>query len=443
MKKKRFLRLSIVSIIILSLGALLFIGGSIYIVVYPFTTDEVFIYGIPRQLYCVFSIILAFFVGIPIFCYEALEFYAGAICLDNEGIRSKGDILGKARKIQYPAFVPYTEIKSIDIVNKDGISTINAKIFIDATGDGDLAVEAGIPFTLGRESDNATQPLTMNMKVYGVDTSKLKKTVLQNPKKFPRLNRDIEVMKKVEALSFVGFEEEFKRAKELGEITIPREDVLFFETSTPGEYIINTTRIINENGASALGLTNAEIIGRKQCEELYKFLIKYVPGFENSKIAYTGPSVGVRGSRQIQGVYKLTGEDLLEQKRFNSVIAHSGYPIDIHNPKGEGTLSVHVNKQEESKEAKFDRSTFDSYYSIPYEIMITKEIQNLIVTGRCVSASFEAQAAIRTTPTMTALGQAAGTAAALAIQTNQSVNKIDIKNLQNLLIAQGSYIEKK
>ena len=334
-------------------------------------------------------------------------------------------------------------IKSIDIVNKDGISTINAKIFIDATGDGDLAVEAGIPFTLGRESDNATQPLTMNMKVYGVDTSKLKKTVLQNPKKFPRLNRDIEVMKKVEALSFVGFEEEFKRAKELGEITIPREDVLFFETSTPGEYIINTTRIINENGASALGLTNAEIIGRKQCEELYKFLIKYVPGFENSKIAYTGPSVGVRGSRQIQGVYKLTGEDLLEQKRFNSVIAHSGYPIDIHNPKGEGTLSVHVNKQEESKEAKFDRSIFDSYYSIPYEIMITKEIQNLIVTGRCVSASFEAQAAIRTTPTMTALGQAAGTAAALAIQTNQSVNKIDIKNLQNLLIAQGSYIEKK
>lgn len=334
-------------------------------------------------------------------------------------------------------------IKSIDIVNKDGISTINAKIFIDATGDGDLAVEAGIPFTLGRESDNATQPLTMNMKVYGVDTSKLKKTVLQNPKKFPRLNRDIEVMKKVEALSFVGFEEEFKRAKELGEITIPREDVLFFETSTPGEYIINTTRIINENGASALGLTNAEIIGRRQCEELYKFLIKYVPGFENSKIAYTGPSVGVRGSRQIQGVYKLTGEDLLEQKRFNSVIAHSGYPIDIHNPKGEGTLSVHVNKQEESKEAKLDRSTFDSYYSIPYEIMITKEIQNLIVTGRCVSASFEAQAAIRTTPTMTALGQAAGTAAALAIQTNQSVNKIDIKNLQNLLIAQGSYIEKK
>ena len=334
-------------------------------------------------------------------------------------------------------------IESIDIVNKDGISTINAKIFIDATGDGDLAVEAGVPFTFGRESDNATQPLTMNMKVYGVDTSKLKKTVLQNPKKFPRLNRDIEVMKKVEALSFVGFEEEFKRAKELGEITIPREDVLFFETSTPGEYIINTTRIINENGASALGLTNAEIIGRKQCEELYKFLIKYVPGFENAKISYTGPSVGVRGSRQIQGVYKLTGEDLLEQKNFDSVIAHSGYPIDIHNPKGEGTLSVHVNKQEESKEAKFDRSTFDSYYSIPYEIMITKEIQNLIVTGRCVSASFEAQAAIRTTPTMTALGQAAGTAAALAIQTNQSVNKIDIKNLQNLLIAQGSYIEKK
>ena len=139
----------------------------------------------------------------------------------------------------------------------------------------------------------------------------------------------------------------------------------------------------------------------------------------------------MRGTRQIKGKYTLTNQDVLENKFFKSTIAHSGYPIDIHNPKGEGTVSVHANQTEEVAHEKFDKSVFNSYYQIPYEIMITNEISNLIVTGRCVSASFEAQAAIRTTPTMTALGQAAGTAAALAAKENQKTGEIDIKKLQN------------
>ncbi|WP_249274552.1 FAD-dependent oxidoreductase [Candidatus Enterococcus clewellii] len=333
-------------------------------------------------------------------------------------------------------------LSSIVVSNKDGVSRIKGKVFIDASGDGDLAVQAGVPFQLGRESDNAMQPMTMNMKVYGVDTDALRQFVLNDPKKFPRLNRDLDVMKNTEILSFVGFDEEFKEAKKKGEISIPREDILFFETSVAGEFIMNTSRIINESGVSAQGLTRAEMIGREQCEELYRFLVKHIPGFENAQVAYTGPSVGVRGTRQIKGVYTLTNEDVLENKAFQTVVAHSGYPIDIHNPKGEGTVSVHSNQKEEIQHAGFDRSAFDSYYKIPYEIMITNEISNLIVTGRCVSASFEAQAAIRTTPTMTALGQAAGTAAAIAATAGQSVQKIDISLLQDKLMQQGSYIER-
>lgn len=333
------------------------------------------------------------------------------------------------------------EIKNISIVNKDGISHISSKIFIDATGDGDLAVMSEVPFQLGRETDNAMQPMTMNLKVYGVDTQKLREAVLNDPVKFPRLNRDLDVMKNTEILSFVGFDDEFKKAKEEGRISIPREDILFFETNVPGEFIMNTSRIINESGVSAEGLTRAEMIGRKQCEELYHFLVESVPGFENAKIAYSGPSVGVRGTRQIKGKYTLTNQDVLENKPFKSTIAHSGYPIDIHNPKGEGTVSVHANQTEEVAHEKFDKSVFDSYYRIPYEIMITNEISNLIVTGRCVSASFEAQAAIRTTPTMTALGQAAGTAAAIAVSKKEAIGDIDIKVLQNKLIEQKSFIE--
>lgn len=333
------------------------------------------------------------------------------------------------------------EIKNISIANKDGITKVLSKIFVDATGDGDLAVLSDVPFQLGREEDNAMQPLTMNLKVYGVNTDKLRETVLDNPEKFPRLNRDIDVMKNTEILSFVGFDDEFKKAKEEGRINIPREDILFFETSVPGEFIMNTSRIINESGVSAEGLTRAEIIGRKQCEELYRFLVESIPGFENAKVAYTGPSVGVRGTRQIIGKYTLSNQDVLGSKKFESTVAHSGYPIDIHNPKGEGTLSIHSNQEDEVSHNQFDKSIFDSYYQIPYEIMITNELDNLIVTGRCVSASFEAQAAIRTTPTMTALGQAAGTAASLAAMNNVSVGNINISELQNKLIEQKSFIE--
>jgi hypothetical protein len=284
--------------------------------------------------------------------------------------------------------------------------------------------------------------MTMNLKVYGVDSQRLRELVLADPQRFPRLNRDLDVMKAVPSLSFVGFQKEFKQAKENGELSIPREDVLFFETNNPGEYIMNTTRIINENGTDARSLTHAEMVGRQQCDELYRFLVKYVPGFERAKVAYSGPNVGVRGSRQIRGKYVLTGEDVLASKPFTSTIAHNGYPIDIHNPKGEGTSSVHAKLQKEMTDEHFDRSVMDNYYQIPYEVMVPNELDNLLVTGRCVSATFEAQAAIRTTPTMTALGQACGTAIAQALKHHEAVQAIDVTELQNTLIAQGSYIEK-
>lgn len=319
------------------------------------------------------------------------------------------------------------ELKSLYICNKDGLTSYKGKVFIDATGDADIANFSKVPCILGRESDGAMQPMTMNMKLYNVDSEELRAYGRAHAEKLPRLNKDITLLDKAERLSFVGFDEEFKEAKRKGELSIPREDILFFETSVPGEFILNTTRIIEHSGVDAKSLSEAETIGRKQCEELYRFLVKKIPGFKNAKVVLTGPSVGVRGSRQICGRYTLTAEDILDKRRFENVIAHSAYPIDIHNPKGEGTMSIHA-------------KSFDDYYSIPYDIMVVNEFKNLLVTGRCVSATFKAQAAIRTTPTLTALGQAAGVAAALAVKSGDTRN-IDIKKLQSLLIKQGSYIE--
>ena len=136
----------------------------------------------------------------------------------------------------------------------------------------------------------------------------------------------------------------------------------------------------------------------------------------------------MRGSRQLSGKYTLTAEDILERKTFDSVIAHSAYPIDIHNPKGVGTDSRFLSEK-------------GTYYSIPYETLYCAEIKNLLTAGRCISASFEAQAAIRTTPTAGALGHAAGVAAALAAKGDGDVSGVCIRDLQRLLLEQGAYLD--
>lgn len=318
-------------------------------------------------------------------------------------------------------------ITGITICNKSGLSEIRANVFIDATGDGDLSAGAGVEYTIGRESDGATQPMTLKMKMYNVDIPRVKQYIHEHPEDFPLYNGDTSIIEKSPRLSVGGFDSLFKEAKAKGEISIPRENILFFETNNPGEVILNTTRILGHDATDAYSLSKAEMEGRKQCRELEAFLHKYVPGFENAVVESTGPSIGVRGSRQIKGMYTLTAEDILEQRKFEDTIAHSGYPIDIHSPDGEGT--------------KHQKLEWGGMYSIPYSCMITESVKNLIVIGRCISATFEAQAAMRTTPTTGAIGHAGGVAAAIAAKQGIPVQDIDIKKVQTMLKEQGAYLE--
>lgn len=320
------------------------------------------------------------------------------------------------------------KITGLRVCNKDGINTVTGKVFVDATSDGDVAAFAGVRMTKGRERDGAAQPMTMNMKYCNVETGLLKEFVSQNLDEFSRLKDHLDLVKNEEPLALAGFDKIFAEAKNKGEISIPREDILFFETSRKNEYIINTTRILAHDSTDAVSLSDAELVGRRQCAELDAFLRKYVPGFQNALLEFTGPSIGVRGSRQLVGRYTLTAENIITCKKFDSVIAHSAYPIDIHNPKGEGTETTFVSKQ-------------GTYYNIPYEIMVCDEFSNLLVTGRCVSASFEAQAAIRTTPTVGALGHACGIAAAIAAGEDADTRNVDVKAVQELLKQQGAYLE--
>ncbi|WMJ86197.1 FAD-dependent oxidoreductase [Anaerocolumna sp. MB42-C2] len=316
-----------------------------------------------------------------------------------------------------------SNITMVTVCNCEGLSTIQADIFIDATGDGDLAAMSGAPMTKGREGDHKMQPMTMNVKYCNVDISELKMYLVEHIEEFPRLKGKEELIHSKKPFCMAGFAKEMKAAIDRGELSFPREELLLFETDVPGEVIVNTTRIIGLDPTKANDLSMAEKLGRKQCYELDLFLRCEIPGFAKAVLEFTGPKIGARSSRQLAGVYTLTAEDIISCKSFPSKICKSAYPIDIHNPNGVGTESAFL-------------SDTDTFYELPFEILYCKEINNLLVTGRCVSASFEAQAAIRVTPSAFALGQAAGTAAALCIRKSSKISELNVKELQEVLIQQ-------
>lgn len=316
-------------------------------------------------------------------------------------------------------------IRSAQIYTKGGFYQLNAKVFIDASADADLAYDAGIPCTFGRDSDNLAQPMTMNFHVYGVNREELAEYVENNLDDMFHLTP--KQIKPLRRYDISGAFSKVNQAKAAGEFTYNRDTVLAFETSNDGEYVVNMTRIAKHSAVDAFQLTEAEIIGRKQVQETLHFLQKYIPGFENCKLAYSGPNIGIRESRKIHGIYRLTVEDLIENVMFPDAVAMGGYPIDVHSPDGNNTVHRFLKP--------------GSWYSIPYRSLVTKEIQNLIVAGRCISATQEACSSTRLTPIVMALGQAAGTAAAQSVATGEAANALNTDQLRQQLVADGAFLE--
>lgn len=317
-------------------------------------------------------------------------------------------------------------LHGITVCTQSGLMHLSGNMFIDASGNAALAAKAGVPLHKGRPSDGKAQPMTMTMKMVNVDREKLRRYMLAN---IVTLNNHYQrdSIELAPRLACHGFVDEFAAAKAAGELDIPREDVLIFETNTPGEFVFNTSRILDHDATDPWSLSDAEFIGRQQCRQIEQFARKRLPGFEQATVVQTGPSVGIRSSCQIQGCYQLTANDLLAQTRFADTIAISGYPIDIHSPDGEGT--------------QHGKLPEGGMYGIPWRTLITPSLDNLIVVGRCISATFEAQAAIRTTPTVGAIGQAGGIAAALSVQQRLSVHQLPIAQLQDTIRQQHGYLD--
>ncbi|WP_035357268.1 FAD-dependent oxidoreductase [Acholeplasma granularum] len=312
-------------------------------------------------------------------------------------------------------------IKKIKVTTKSGILELEAHVFIDATGDGDLSYLAKNDFIIGK-GDNLSQPMTMMFHLDNVDISKIKTYIKNNPSDF-----HIERPYNKCYTAGSGFFSLVQKAKELNDFDLPRDRVLFFEELKPNQVSINMTRVQNKSGLDAYELTQAEIEGRKQIQKAHQFLKKYVEGFENSYIIRTPSKIGVRETRHIKGIYTLTKEDVLNNQTFDDSICVASFPIDIHAPKGD---EMNLFNQRNIKA-----------YEIPLRTLIPTKTKNLVVTGRCISATHEANASLRVTASVMSLGQAAGTLSSLAVKNKIYVKDVDYKEVQENLIKNGQIIK--
>lgn len=322
-------------------------------------------------------------------------------------------------------------IRAVSLWRKDGPVEILARVFVDATGDGDLSAAAGAPSEVGRPLDGLTQPMTLMVRLGGVRWDEVMDYLEAHPEQIQHghgAHERIEVawLRALPCRGFSGFSAAVAEARERGEWTVPRDRVLVFEGVRPGEATVNSTRVLGRAGTSGADLARAEVEGRRQAREVVEFLRKRVPGFAGAHLLETPAQIGVRESRRVLGDYVITPDDIVGARKFEDAIACGAYPLDIHDPDSERLVTRRLPAGE--------------HYTIPYRCLLPRGGENWLVAGRCISATHEAAASVRISAVAMAVGQAAGTAAALAAHSGMTPREVDVQALRRLLVERGASV---
>lgn len=299
-------------------------------------------------------------------------------------------------------------IKGIVTESKSGREAILAGIVIDATGDGDIAARAGVPYVKGRETDGLMQPATIMFKVAGVDMER--------------------------AVFAGGFEETFDipagDLQTLGKTHLPAPagHVLLYRTTLPGVVTCNMTNSIGIDGTNAVDLTRASWECRSQMDMIVDFLREFIPGYENCYLISSASLIGVRETRHFKGEAVITEEDILEARVFPDwAVTKASFNFDIHNMTGNGLDATGC-----QKEFKQDKG-----YTIPYGCFVPLKIENLYLAGRNISGTHMAHSNYRVMPICANMGQSVGIAAALCGKEDVTPRKLDVKKLQKRLMELG------
>ena len=308
------------------------------------------------------------------------------------------------------------KISQVIVAKKEGLCSIKPKVVVDCSGDGDCAVAAGVPYTLGN-GEGRIQPATMFFRIGNVDSKKVDADIEANLDNFYRKD----------GVNYRSMHWWVSKAKEAGDWTLDRVSIGLFRGVDEDEWSINTSRIMGVDGTKSDSLTMGEIEGRKQVDEIFKFMKKYIPGCENAKLLQIGSTLGIRETRHIHGIKTLVLDDILECKTPEDSILIAANSVDVHGrfgPKSNEYIAIPEGK----------------YYGIPYGCLVAENRSNLLVAGRSVSAESEAAGAIRVMPPCMGMGQAAGIAAALALAENKDVREIDVNKVRSEIVKQGGLL---
>ena len=313
------------------------------------------------------------------------------------------------------------QIKNAYFSTKNGLYAIKAGAFVDCTGDADLAVAAGAPTVYG-DADGHTQVASLFFLIDNVDRDAVAAFVAQHPETTDQRGRYLEDV--------------VERLRREGKFPCGRSRVSAFEGMN-GIWRVNMTQYDGEaNLLDPEDVTKAELACRKQIAPLIAFLKQYVPGFANIRLLQSSQSLGIRESRRIVGDYTLTMEDMAAGRKFPDGVCTVGSAVDFHSS----------SKADGSYDGAYHPCSTEST-DIPYRCLIPQGVENLLVAGRCLSADQMAHSAVRVMPPCLAMGQAAGTAAAMAAKSAASagspasVRAVEPGALRVALLRSGVYFE--
>ena len=275
---------------------------------------------------------------------------------------------------------------------------ISGRVVIDATGDADVCHQAGVPYERAGDIDPA-QTLTTTFRMVNVDTERA--AIFGKKALWAKM----------------------EEAASSGRYSLPRREGSWHITTQRGVTHTIMTRMADMDGTDPVALTQAEIEGRQQAFEYARFLQDCVPGYEQADLSWLNPSIGVRETRRVYGRYRLTRDDCLEARKFDDAIGACGAPIEDHSP-GADTTWIYLPQ--------------GMTYDIPYRTLLPQKVDNLLVAGRCFSATHDAHASCRSMAQTMTMGQAAGTAAAMAVQSDSLPTAIYVPDLQDNLLAVGA-----
>jgi hypothetical protein len=339
-------------------------------------------------------------------------------------------------------------MKGVIVEHVSGRQAIFGKVIIDCTGEGDIAARAGAPFEFLPKDQ--MEPHSLSFTADGVNWEKVLNYIKSNPQEFEferflentqhkwTYDQLVERIRKVDSIvefgEIMGYRTLKIKGLESGEwhgfsgvgfFLIPREGGVI------QAHFQHSSQVGNCDATNVEDLTFAEIECRRQCVIAWKFVKKYLPGFENAYITRVCPELRVREGRRIMGDYVLQGEDVIEERKFADVIGKSAFPAGAVHVVGPGTLATMKPP---------DTPRTGGSHDIPYRCLVPREVENLLVAGKAVSASRAAY--LRFLMQTMVTGQAAGVAAALCAKKNITPRQLesDVSELQHILVEQGAIL---